>query len=159
MTVQVIDKGWDAIKRNLEKFTTGKAASVGIQGSLAAEEHEGGYTNVEIGAVHEFGTKDGSIPSRSFIGSTYAENEDAITKETARIASKKVFEGKDPIPDIMMMGENFRTKVLKKIKSGIEPGLAESTIIQKKGETTPLIDTGQMWNAISSEVVDPRKRR
>ena len=159
MTVKVIDKGWDAIGNQLKKFARGKAASVGIQGSKAEEAHEGGYTNVEIGAVHEYGTQDGKIPERSFIRSTYSENEDAITKKLGAISAKRIFEGKDPIADIAMLGEEFRTKILKKIKSGIAPPLAESTIEHKKGEATPLIDTGQMWNAISSEVVDPGERK
>jgi len=158
MTVQVIDKGWDAIGNELKKLSGGKAASVGIQGSKASESH-GKYTNVEIGAVHEYGTKDGRIPERSFIRSTYAENEATIVKEAAKIASTRVFEGKSPIADITMMGEDFRKKILEKIQSGIAPPLAESTIEHKKGEGTPLIDTGQLWNAISSEVVDPGKLR
>lgn len=160
MTVQVIDRGWDAVGDLLKKFAPGKAAAVGIQGSKAEQIHEGGYTNVEIGAVHEYGTQDGVIPERSFIRSTHTENEDAITKELSAIAAKKVFEAKDPTADIAMMGETFRKKILEKIKSGIAPPLAESTIIQKKGEITPLIGkTGQLWNSITSVLVDPSERR
>jgi hypothetical protein len=156
--VVIKDLGWKAIGDVLKKYQSGKAAAVGVQGTKASEDHDG-ITNAELGAIHEYGTQDGRIPARSWLGSTAAEQEANVVKELKEIATKKVYEGKEPVADIAMMGENFRGKVLEKIKSNIPPALAESTIKQKKGETIALIKDGQFWNSISSEVVDPKSRR
>ena len=151
MTVQVIDKGWDAIGAELKKLAQGKTASVGIQGSKAEAPHDdSAYTNVEIGAVHEYGSQDGTIPERSYLRSTYSENEAAIEREMARIASTKVFSGKSPIADLTMAGEDFKKKVLEKIQAGIGDPV---------DDRIALVKTGQLWNAITSEVVDPRTRK
>ena len=157
-SVKVVDKGWGNIAKWMKTLGDGRTASVGIQGDKAAEDH-GALTNAELGAIHEYGTKDGHIPERSFLRSTEAENESWIADQLKKIASDKVFEGKDPEGSLKMMGEEFRTKVLEKIKSNIPPELADSTKAAKKGEPTALISSGQFWNSITSEVVDSREKQ
>ncbi len=156
--IRVIDRGWNAIARKLLALSDGRVASVGVQGEQALADHDG-LTNAELAAIHEYGTQDGTIPERSFLRSTEADEEDWISGELAKIAKEKVFKGKDPEGSILLMGEGFKAKVIKKIKAGLEPPLADSTVAARGGSDTPLWDTGQLVNALSAEVVDPREKR
>ena len=53
---------------------------IGILGDTNQTE-EGGITTAGIGAVHEFGTDDGSIPERSFIRMPLETGQEQIQKE------------------------------------------------------------------------------
>jgi len=157
-SVQTVDHGWNKINELFRKYATGKTASVGIQGIKASADHDG-ITNVEIGAIHEFGSPEKNIPERSFIRSTYTEQGKAIEQTMRKLAAQTVFEGKDPTKDIAMAGEEFRTKILSKINSSIPPALSDVTVERHKGETIPLLNTKQMFNAITSEIADPKDKR
>lgn len=78
------------------------------------------------------------------------EEESTLTKEMAQVA-KDVYSGKDLEPGLRMAGESYRTKVLQKIKGGIEPPLSETTIAMGR-QDPPLIATGQYWNSIIVEI-------
>ncbi len=152
MTVKVIDKGWNAIVKELKKVSTGGGlvAAVGIQGADASKDH-GGITNAELGAIHEYGSQDGRIPERSHFRSTLIDEESMLTKAMKDVANE-VYQGRDPEPELRMAGEMYRGKVLQKIKSGIEPPLADSTLASGRGTGPPLLDTGQYWNSIITEI-------
>jgi len=160
VTVKVIDKdrGWKNIKTQLLFLVDGRTVVIGIQGDDANEAREGGMTNIKLGNIHEYGTDDGKIPARSFLRSTFDANNRKYLKAINRI-SKNIFGGVNPLGQLMLLGEVARADVLKTIKSKIPPPLAESTIAHKKGETTPLIDTGQLFNSISSVIVDLNEAR
>jgi len=147
------DRGWKKIKSQLIALRNGRAVAVGIQGDDASEDHEG-MTNAQLGAIHEFGL---GVPERSFIRSTFDENNAFQTRMD--VLAKVALSGGTAKGQLIIVGEQARTAILRKIKSHIPPPLAESTVAHKKGETTPLIDTGQLWNSISYEIVDPKTSR
>lgn len=149
--LKVVDKGWDDIKKKMLGLKIGKAASVGVQGSEAGEDH-GGPTNVMIGSVHEFGSK--TVPQRPHWRSTFDEKQSKYQKEMDKIA-KRVYEpGQGTIDgDLLLLGEMYKKDVIDKIKSKLSPSLADGTIAHKKGEDTPLIDTGQYINSFTAIVV------
>jgi hypothetical protein len=147
--VKVIDRGWKRIQKEFKKVSDGEAVTIGVQGNAATEENEG-ITNVRLGAIHEFGTDDGRIPERSHFRSTFDENVKKYEKELVD-AAKRITAGESFEGELILLGEMARKDILDKIKSNIPPPLAQSTIEQKKGETTALINWGIYWNSISWE--------
>lgn len=152
------DRGWNKIRNQLIGLRNGRAVAVGIQGSEAADQYpDGAMTNVRLGAIHEFGTADGRVPERSFIRSTF-DAEGGFKVRMNKLA-KAALAGASAIGQLMLIGEQARAAILRKIKSNIPPPLKPVTIKRKKGETTSLINTGQLWNSISYMIVDPKRKR
>jgi hypothetical protein len=156
--VIVKDRGLKKITKSLGKIgKDGLAAAVGIQGSEAEADHDG-LTNAELGAIHEYGSQDGLIPERSHFRSTIDENETELMKSLGEVA-KAVYKGEDAEGELRLVGEQYRGLVLRKIKGGIEPSLSEVTLAMGRGEGPPLIDTGQYWNAISTEIATFKEKQ
>ena len=147
--VKVVDRGWDKLRRTMSSRRLsakgGRAASVGIQGNEAAEEH-GDMTNVEVGMIQEFGSKDGEHPpERSHIRSTLDQHQKKYQRELDRIAGVG-FDGKEMEGELILLGEQYRGDIINKIRAGIgEP----------VDGRTPLIRTGQYINAFRVVMVDP----
>lgn len=160
--VKVIDQGWKKLQKDFADMLKGAWVAVGIQGSKAELEtaEHGPMTNAELGAIHEWGTKDGHVPERSYLRSTLDENGKKYQKDVDNIA-KQFFDLKLNAQrtrgELLLVGEKYKSDILKKINEGISPELAEVTIIRKKGETTPLINTGQLRDAIDAKVIDQNK--
>jgi hypothetical protein len=145
MSVTDRDLGWGDMKARLKKLK-GAHTKVGVQ---AGSNRKGGASNVVIGVAHEFGTP--SLPSRSFLRSTYEEN----LPEAARLLAAEyplVLEGKrDARQSLGLVGAWFQGKVRNKIRAGIDPELSDATKakrIKGGGRTTPLWDTGQLIQSI-----------
>ena len=148
-TVKVKDTGWNKLKRTCSKVNE-KVVAVGIQGKEAEQDH-GGTTNVLIGSVHEFGAPNKGIPQRSFIRSTETKNRKKYQKELDEAAGKCI-DGKDFEAALLLVGEQFRADIINAIKKGIPPPLSAATIAKRKGDATPLWDTGQLVNSLSAVV-------
>lgn len=149
------DRGWLRIKRNIQKMPPLRAA-VGIQGNQALAERDGPITNVELAMTHEYGSPDANIPQRSFIRSTFDEKRRTYQKELDRLGKAAL----DPARlrgDLRLLGEQNRADIIEKIRSNIPPPLSPLTIDQKAGETTALIDTGQLLRSISVELSEGSK--
>ena len=158
--IQVNDKGWARIRSLCTQYRLGKVASVGIQGEKAAKEHKdpdgvpGTITNVELATIHEFGSSDGHVPERSFIRSTFDEKQSGY-KKTLEAIGAAMTTGKTPEGGLLLLGEKFRADIIMAIKHIIPPPLADITVARRpKKDPTPLLDTGQMMNAIDSVVKD-----
>jgi len=138
----------------------GRAALVGVQGEKGAEARDEGLTNAGLATIHEFGASNNRPPERSFLRSTFDENQQDYQKELDQIG-KDFFDGKLSPPrvdgELLLLGEKYRGDIIEKIRSGIPPPLAESTIEEKGGEETPLIRTGQLWNSITAIVGEKPK--
>ena len=147
--VKVVDRGWGKLRRMMSsrKYSAGggRAASVGIQGTTATEEHDG-MTNVGVGAIQEFGSKDREHPpERSHIRAALDQHQKKYQRELDRIA-KAGFGGKEMEGELMLLGEQYRGDIINKIRAGIgEP----------VDGRTPLIRTGQYINAFSVVMVNP----
>lgn len=139
------DLGWGDMKTRLKKLK-GAHTKVGVQDG---GKRKGGRSNVVIGIAHEFGTP--SIPSRSFLRSTYEEN---LPQAKRLLAAEYplILEGKRTAEESLgLVGAWFQGKVQNKIRSGIAPELSDATKakrIKGGGKTIPLWDTGQLINSI-----------
>lgn len=171
----VKDEGWDEIvRRNKALMKAEVHAIVGVQGEKGKEIREEGMTNAYLASIHEFGTKDGRIPSRSFFRSTFDDKLASYQREILKMGkiflSGQRFPGGGTIEgQLMLLGEKYRVDIYKKIYSKIPPTLKPSTIRARAPKTekaraskgnkgkidvakladTPLYNTGTMVAAIS----------
>lgn len=151
--VKIKDRGWDRIKKDLTKYAKGIVASAGVQGSEASEDREG-MTNAELAAIHEFGSKDETIPERSHFRKVFDEKRSEYEKELAQAAkvffdSELQFKG-----SLFMLGEQYAGDVKNAIRSGLEPDLSE---LNPRYPGTPLWNKGYYINSITSVVLDGAK--
>lgn len=143
----------------LSKFVkrlTSPEVTVGVHSADGSEVEEGSELTVaEIAAIHEFGL---GVPERSWLRAFVDENREQLGDMLATTA-KRIAEGKQPA-DVAMnrFGLAVVGMVKKRIVAGIEPGLAESTKLEKMRVTggnakdTPLIRFGQFISAIAHEI-------
>jgi len=101
---------------------------------------------VTIATVHEFGTRDGRIPERSYLRSTVDEHRLRYIAMVSK-AAKKIVEGADPTQVMGLIGSVAVGDVQRKIANRIPPPNAPSTIA-RKGSDVPLIDTGRLRQSI-----------
>ena len=170
---------WDKLVRDAEAMKDMNVC-VGIQGPKASEKHEdSNYTNAQIGAVHEFSTPSDSPPGRPWLRPIYDSKPD-YWKNRLKEVVHNVIKGANAVAELRHIGEDYRREVVARIKSGIAPQLALSTLMRRNAENkwfkegkksgyqklaekeaasgkaqvdaTPLWDTGAMVGAISVEI-------
>jgi hypothetical protein len=133
-------------------------------GILQDEKRDDGFSMVDLAMVHEYGSKDGHIPERSFIRSSC----DAKRKEHLRLLrrlEKQVILGHlNKKQALTQFGEMVKSDMVQAINNGLEPDIAESTKKQKirslkrqKKKLSgigfkPLIESGQLKGSITHEV-------
>lgn len=148
------DRGWKKIVASVNGAA--RAAHVGIQGDEAAQSRlaEGGsISNVELAVTHEFGVPEIGIPERSFIRSTFDDNEHTYARMLAQ-GGKKILAGEMNQDQVVgLIGEKMVSDMKQKINEGIDPPNTLMTQLLK-GSSTPLIDTGAMKGAITYKVTD-----
>lgn len=153
--VTVDDKGLDRLRVALRDLSATEVF-VGILASGKANEahkDEDGNDTVatqqDVGTWMEFGT--GHVPERSFLRETIAVKRNEIeTRLAAEV--RKVLTGKQGVDAAMEHVGQFVVGLCQaRIKEGIGPELDQSTI-DRKGSSTPLIDTGQLRSSITYEV-------
>lgn len=157
------DKGLDKLLKQVAKRKS-RRVIVGIYGKKASEKHE--YINVqtaagivkkkvknpptvgEIAAAHEFGL---GVPKRSFLRDTVKINEHRI-RHNLSVTTERVVSGEDTEERALRkFGVWFEGVVKQRIADGIPPKLHPITI-RRKGSSKPLIDTGQLRNAVTSKL-------
>lgn len=148
MTVRVKDRGANRLLRTAKSL--GKAprrVKVGIIGPLASEDH-GGLTLAALAAIHEWGI---GVPERSFIRAWADENRVEIRKRQ-RALVRQILQGRlTEETALKRLGAWAQGSIQKRIADGILPANAQSTI-DKKGSSTPLIDSGQLRSGVTHEV-------
>ena len=82
------------------------------------------------------------------------ETEDA-NRETLKRGTEALMKGQLPSVHNVLdrAGLKFVGDVQQRMKAGIDPPNAESTV-ERKGSSTPLIDKGQLWTSIRHQVHD-----
>lgn len=106
-------------------------------------------TNAELGAIHEYGTE--HVPQRSFLRAWVDERQDEIKAKVA-YSLRSTLEYGAPWAEVMGdFGKWAVEQVRQRIKNGLEPANAESTL-KRKGSDKPLIDSGQLLAAIEYEL-------
>lgn len=151
------DKGWRALLKAVaasEKMH----ARVGILGSDAVDEHsESGMTNAEIAFVHEYGSRDGVIPERSFIRSTFVTRKAAELRAMLAKCGKAMFQKGLPLKTALgALGAWGAAEVKNTITQTDIPPPLEPATIAAKGSSKPLVDTGQLLGSITWDVVDEK---
>lgn len=140
--VMDVDLGWKRIKKDLAKLNKFECA-VGLFGVGGDPEENMAY----LGSIHEFGSKDGNVPMRSFERSTFDEKEKRWVALSA-IMLKKLIEGHTTVNKVYeTLGTLVRSDIQTKIESNVPPPLKPSTV-SKKGSSRTLIDTGRMKNSV-----------
>lgn len=151
--VHIDKRVWEELRRKVKHV--GKSyVKVGVLGS-ASKTEENGADIVEIAAIHEFGAPKAGIPERSYLRRTFRESQGRteLEKVTARLA-KQLLANKTSLTEaLQQLGAWAVGRVQRRIKQHIPPPLKPATV-ERKGSSTPLIDTGQLVNAITWEVVE-----
>jgi hypothetical protein len=143
------DRGYKALFRRLAGAKNRKV-TVGVHEQDGAASHSEDLTILDVASFHEFGTA--TVPQRSFIAA-WADEQRPEIEAAIRKAGEALVTGAIPSADqaLNRLGVKFVGDVQQRIRSGIEPPLAQSTI-DSKGSSTPLVDTGQLFGSISYKV-------
>lgn len=136
------------IEKLLRKMSYAPHVAVGI---LQDEAVDNNFSMVDLALVHEFGSKDGRIPQRSFMRATCDAKRNEHIK-LADILQSKVIEGSLSIRQALgQLGEVAEKDMVQAINNGLEPQLKPATIRRKKS-SKPLIDTGRLKGSIKHEI-------
>lgn len=149
------DRGYADLVRRIGEADLYVDVGVFQEGSA---KYSDGTTVAQVALWQEFGTykSDGSphIPPRPFIR-LYFDGESGHVFELARAAMMQVVLGSFTKKRAMArLGMQMVAEIRLRIKSGYGgayPPNAPVTIA-RKGSATPLVDTGQLWSAISYRV-------
>jgi hypothetical protein len=151
VAIRTRDTGMAAFMKRL----TSPEVSVGVHSADGSEVEEGSdLTVAEIAAIHEFGL---GVPERSWLRDFVDENREQLSGMLATTALQ-IAKGVNQDTAMNRFGLAVVGMVKKRIVAGIEPGLAESTKLEKMRVTggnakdTPLIRFGQFISAIAHEV-------
>jgi hypothetical protein len=152
VTILKKDTGYGALLKRL--------TSVDSEVTIGVHEEEGSevvdttdYTIAEIAAINEFGGPNGDDPpERSWLRAWYDENQERNKKAVAKLMGA-VAEGKLPSREIALrqFGEFAVAGIKARIKEGIDPENADS-VIERKGSSTPLVDSGTFIGSITYRV-------
>lgn len=161
VNVKVIDRGWEAYQRRMEHLRGGAAVvKVGVQGAQAAANHQdSSLTVATIATVHEFGktihhpklNRTTVIPERSFLRATIDQYATAIARRNV-LLMQGYADGKFALESSLeLLGQYVVGLIKQRIANGIAPPNSPYTTA-RKGSSKPLIDTGQLRNAITYKV-------
>lgn len=150
-TVVVKDLGLKNLRKKIRVLSkAGASVTSGVhEGSPRAGD---GLSNAEVASFHEFGTS--TVPARPFVGPTVKENEAEYLRMLAQALKKDDWTSastRDVKDSLELVGMKMAADMRRRIRDGIEPPLAESTI-KRKGSSKPLVDTAQMVNSIKHKV-------
>ena len=147
VTITDRDTGFARIEIDLLGLRSRKLR-VGITG----DEKVDGVSVVDYAFYNEFGTSRG-IPARPFMATTY-DRYHAKTEKFIEYMYGQMLEGK-MTPDHLLKtaGMEYQKRVQETIRDAKKWAVpnAESTI-ERKGSTSPLIDTGRMIGAVRYEI-------
>jgi hypothetical protein len=112
-------------------------------------EKKAGQNMAEIAAANEYGTD--KIPARPFMSTSYDENLPTINRALEG-EYNKIVQGKSTVKlSLSKMGEYMKGLIVKKINEIQSPPNSPRTIALK-GSSKPLIDFGQMRQAVTYKV-------
>ena len=110
-----------------------------------------GISNAELAYIHSHGSPKMGIPARPFLQPSIEANRDKIAAQQAKVI-KAALDGNISLTLINLervglMGQNFAKGWFKNAENHWEPN--SPATIKQKGSDSPLIDTGQLRNAIT----------
>jgi len=183
--VQVIDHGWEDIRKNIKLLGDhGGICNVGVQGEQAAANHQHSeLTLAQLAGIHEFGTvihqparrvkrtvgkgkKKRSveyargartivIPARSSLRDTVDIYQEPIARREVLLSQGVLFGKFTLLGGLELFGMYVVGLIRQRMANGIPPPNRPSTIA-RKGSSKPLIDTGELRNAITWKAEVPK---
>jgi phage gpG-like protein len=136
------------LEKLLQKMAKAPHVAIGI---LQDKPVSNQFSLLDLATVHEFGSKDGKIPQRSFIRSTCDAKRDKHLHLMEEL-QQRCIDGKLTIKQALgQLGSVVEKDMVTTIVRGIEPKLQPATIKRKKS-SKPLIDTGRLKGSITHEV-------
>lgn len=150
--VKVKRKDPEAIKRLIKNTVRMKGAKVEVGIVRETVRHKKAKMTVtRLAAIHEFGSISANIPARPFIEPTMRENRFKYRKMMWKDA-KNISRGlRSPRAALTQIGKEGVDDMKAKILEGNFTPLSAKTIA-KKGHSTPLIESGQLYDAIKYKV-------
>jgi hypothetical protein len=143
-------KGLDQLKENLK---TNLVAKLGIFADDNSRS-DGGLTNSEIGARHEFGVLGEGLPRRSFLKDPIEFKRKELLKTVEKIIRDNITKEDAPEKIFELIGIAGEAIVQEAFESGgfgqWQPLSDEARI--KKGSSTILIDSSQLRRSVTSIV-------
>ena len=147
MTVRDKDRGYAALMASIDKSGSYRI-TVGIHAEDGGQ-YANGVTLAEVAEKNEFGGP--NQPARPFIG-PWADERRASAIEQIKAAFKEALKARtSPAQRLDQIAQVLAGEVQQRISTGIPPPNAQSTI-DRKGSSTPLIDTGQLRGSIRGKV-------
>lgn len=147
----IVKGDFSALDKIIKELDAGYFVDVGILGNEVSEDGE--ITIAGIGAVHEFGRLDGSIPERSFIRMPIEKKGKEIAEDTEKHMEEKLAAG-DVRGLFKIMGLSAEAQIQKAFESrgfGLWPDIKDETK-RRKGSSAVLIDDGTLRKSITSRV-------
>jgi phage gpG-like protein len=128
-----------------------KDIKVGVlSGTGEHSNSDNGQTLAEIAFWNEFGTKE--IPARPFLRVTIRENRHLLKRLIARLYDLIIQNKITTDAAQKVLGAKVAALVQKKITQLRDPPNTPHTI-DRKGSSNPLVDTGELKNSISWDVL------
>ncbi len=115
-------------------------------------------TLLDLAAIHELGL--GNVPERSFLRAYVDEQGERLRAMLAALMTAEIartVQSGAPIDDgkrraiLTKLGLRMVAEIQARMSAGIAPDLQPATV-QRKGSSTPLIDTGQLRSGITFQV-------
>lgn len=147
MTVRVRDNGAARLRAAL-RARAASAVEVGVLGADAAKAYDEGDEPITVADVARWAEFGLGQPRRSWLKDTI-EIKRAELLERMRAEAQAVARGERTKPEALTrIGLWIEGEIKQRIANGIDPPNAETTI-ERKGSSTPLIDTGQLRSSIT----------
>lgn len=148
------------IKKDIEKFKK-SVVKVGLPAGKSGS-YEDGTTIIQVGIIHEFGSPARGIPQRSFLRAPMKMNKDKIKRLIFK-EYNKVVDGKTNVNTALnalgAYGESLSVASFRKndwkpnapitVEGGWMSKGGKAFKVKGKGSNTPLVDTGQLRQAIT----------
>jgi hypothetical protein len=137
---------WVKSSKNMKMFV-----GVTDENDARSDSHIG---NVALANILENGAPSANVPARPFMSPAMRGMKDQIRDSLKRAAAFALNGHKDRARvELENLGKEAVGAIRSKMESGVPPGHAKSTIKKNKGDHTTLMDTKQLWNAISYKIV------
>ena len=148
--------------RKLNAFVKGlddkHIVKVGVLQKKTHRDDDPNVSNADLGAIHEFGTKDGRIPARSWLMMPIRKNAKKILTAAGKGALEILAAGKKVLL-LKSLGINCEKNINQAFETegfGSWKPLKDPTRGGKNadGGAMPLVDTGQLKRSVDSAVVN-----
>jgi phage gpG-like protein len=166
VTVKVIDRGWNQIKREVVDLDN-SYVKVGVLSSAGTTRSPATITRARpsktgkgakaiamahLAAIHEHGAPRSNIPSRPFMKQAYDQNRQKLDSAKKRLLSAIYSLSMTAEQGLSKLGLLHVAQIQRQFVKGSFTPLKPATV-KRKGSSKPLIDTGALRRSVDHEVV------